>query len=485
MFKDKFFPWFLFLTTFYIALFSFLSIFRLYSFGSHYYDLGIMHQVVFNTFKGDFLEFTNPHKIVSISQFYKLNLRDLEQLNTLRFAIHFDPILALLSLFYFVWEGPETLLVLQSLIIGLGALFVYKIARLVLKSKFLSFLFGVLYLFYYPLHFINLFDFHAVSLSPTLLLAGVYFLLKENFRLNYKALIFLFLATLTKENVILVIFLIFIWVYLKSKNHVYLILSFLSFVYFIAVVKFLMPYFAGGSFFGGKYYSFSLQENLQRFFSKATFEYLKNLTSPLLFLPFFSPFNLLPALSEILKNTLSSNTNMRSLYFHYSSALLSFLFISSIFAVSKIKSVNFRKILLIFLVFYNFGLAFKKGPASYFFDKYKLDGQRLKLVKELSKRYSDYNLVLSSTGQLAPFFSGRRYFIHFLYDPAFKQVGYSKDDIIKSANKYRLAKVIIVAKWEIQGELAEYYYEKLKNDKDYKIVFEKAGVEVYEKIGKN
>ncbi len=454
-----------FLMLAYSLIFSFLSIYRLYSFGSHYYDLGIMHQVVYNTFKGNFLELTNPHLLK----------------NTSRLSIHFDPILALLSPFYFAWRGPETLLVLQSLIVALGAVFVFKIAKVVLKKDLLALLFATLYLSFYPLHFANLFDFHAVALSPTLLLGGVYYLLKENFRLNFKALGLLFLASLAKENVIAVVFLIFIWAFWRSRKKVYLVLAGIAFLYFIFVVKFVIPYFAGGAFFGGKYYTLSLSENLKRFFSKSSLDYLKNIFFPLFFLPFLSPGNLIFGVSEILKNTLSSNGNMRNLYFHYSSALLPSLFISSIFAISKIRSYNFKKILLFVLVFYNLALTFKKGPFSYFFDKYKIDSQRLAIVKQLSQKYSDYQLPLSSTGQLAPFFAGRRVFIHFLFDPAYSQVGLSKSDIIKRAEKYRLAEVVIIGSWEIQGELAEYYYNKLRQDKDYKLVFEKLGIEVYER----
>lgn len=465
----------------YFILFSYLSIFRLYSFGSHYYDLGIMHQVVYNTFKGDFLQFTNPHKIASSLQASEFNLQGLEEINNLRLAVHSDPILALLSPFYFIWSGPETLLVLQSFITALGAFFVFKIAKLVLKKQLLAILFASLYLSFYPLHFANLFDFHAVVFSPTLLLGGVCYLLKENFKLNFKALLFLFLATLTKENVIAVVFLIFLWAFWRSRKKIYLALAAGAFLYFVFVVKFVIPYFAGGSFFGGKYYTFSPSENLRRFFSKSSLDYLKNIFSPLFFLPLLSPTNLIFGFSEILKNTLSSNENMRNLYFHYSSALFPSLFISSIFAVSKMRSYNFKKILLFALVFYNLILTFQKGPFSYFFKKYRIDWERLEVVKQLSEKYSDYNLALSSTGQIAPFFAGRKIFVDFLFDPAFSQVGYSKDDIIKRAEKYKLADVVVIAAWEIQGELSNYYYKKLKQDKDYKLVYKNSGIEVYER----
>ncbi len=449
----------------YFLLFSSFSILRLYSFGSHYYDLGIMHQVVYNTFKGNFLELTNPHLLQ----------------NTSRLAIHFDPILALAAPFYLIWSGPETLLVLQSAVLASGAFFIYKIARLVLKGQLFATLFAIVYLSFYPLHFVNLFDFHPVALSPTLLLAGVYYLLKEDFKLNLKAIGFLFLASLTKENVIAVVFLIFIWAFWRSRKKIYLVLSAFAFLYFIFVVKFVIPFFAGGDFFGGKYYTLSLSENLRRFFSRSSLEYFRSIFSPLFFLPLLSPGNLIFGISEILKNTLSANGNMRNLYFHYSSALFPALFVASIYAVARIGSYNLRKILLFALVFYNILLGLESGPFSYFFEKYKLDWQRLKIVRQLAEKYSDYDLALASTGQLAPFFSGRRVFFDFLFDPAFSQVGLSEDDIIKRADKYRKAEVVIIGDWEIQGRWAQYYYQKLKEDPDYRLVFENSGVEVYER----
>ncbi len=446
-------------------LFSYLSLFRLYSFGSHYYDLGIMHQVVFNTSRGRFLEFTNPHLLQ----------------NTSRLAIHFDPVLALFSPFYFIYRGPETLLVLQTLIISLGVIFVWKISRLILKDNALSFLISLIYLFFYPLHFINLFDFHAVALSPTLLLGGVYFLLRENFKINFKALAFLILATLTKENVILVVALLFFWAFLRSKKKGYLVLSFVSFIYFIVVVKIVIPYFAGGKFFGGKYYTLSILENFKRFFRRETFLYLHKIFSPFFYLPLLAPFEILPLLSEIAKNTLSSNANMRSFYFHYLSATIPFLFISFIFGLKKVRSLRVQRGLVFSILVLNIIFSFKKGPFSYFFKKYKVDKKKLEIIRQLSRKYSDENVVLSSTGQIAPFFSGRKTFIHFLFDPAFSQIGLSKTDIIRKALKYRRADVVIVAVWEIQDELAKYYYTQLKQDKNYKLVFESSGIEVYEK----
>jgi uncharacterized membrane protein len=50
----------------YIAIFSYLSVKRNLAFNSHYFDLGIMNQVAFNTSQGHFLEMTNQDLIKKI-----------------------------------------------------------------------------------------------------------------------------------------------------------------------------------------------------------------------------------------------------------------------------------------------------------------------------------------------------------------------------------------------------------------------------------
>ena len=143
----------------FIVVFSYLSIKRYRTLNSYYYDLGIMNQVVYNTSKGRFLEMTN---------------QDLKK-NVSRLAIHFDPILAIFAPFYKIYEGPEVLLIGQALILGLGAWAVFLISEKILKKKFISMIFALSYLFYFPVQRAVIFDFHAVTLATTFLLFALYF----------------------------------------------------------------------------------------------------------------------------------------------------------------------------------------------------------------------------------------------------------------------------------------------------------------------
>src|SRR3990167_5113324 len=191
----------------YIFFFSYFSILRYKTLYASYYDLGIMHQTVHNTYSsiktGDwsrFLELTNPMGADQIK----------------RMAIHNDILLALLSVFYFIYSGPEMLLIIQSIVIALGALAIYKISLNVFKINLLSLIFSISYLFYFPLQRANIFDFHAVTLATTFLLFMFCFWLVNKYFLSF---IFFILGIFTKEQVALTTLFFGLYILLMIKGH--------------------------------------------------------------------------------------------------------------------------------------------------------------------------------------------------------------------------------------------------------------------------
>ena len=71
-----------------------------------------MVQTVWNTAHGHFLQMTSGDG-VQIS----------------RLAAHFDPILAAFAPLWWIWPSPEMLLTVQAVVVALGALPVYWLAR--------------------------------------------------------------------------------------------------------------------------------------------------------------------------------------------------------------------------------------------------------------------------------------------------------------------------------------------------------------------
>ena len=169
----------------YVIVLSVLSLYRYWTFQAQAYDLGNMDQAVWNTLHGRFFVFTNRGW-----DYYG---------PPTRLAIHVEPILLPLSLLYLIHSSPETLLIFQSLALGLGAIPVFLLARHWLpRWPLVGVLLVLTYLLSPALIGENLFDFHAVTLATPLLLSAVLAMVKRRYGWFLLAAL---LAAMCKEDV--------------------------------------------------------------------------------------------------------------------------------------------------------------------------------------------------------------------------------------------------------------------------------------------
>ncbi len=84
-------------------------------------------QAIWTTLHGNMLHMTICN-VVGDTNCYSLN-------GIPRFAIHFEPVLFVVSLFYIPWPNPDTLLVLQSIVVATGAFPAFWLARLVCATN--------------------------------------------------------------------------------------------------------------------------------------------------------------------------------------------------------------------------------------------------------------------------------------------------------------------------------------------------------------
>lgn len=446
----------------FVTLFSYLSIKRYRTLNSYYYDLGIMNQVVHNTSRGRILEMTN---------------QDLKR-NVSRFAIHFDPILAAFAPFYWIYPGPEVLLVGQAIILGLGAWAVFLIAEKVLKKNSISLLFSISYLFYFAVQRTVLFDFHAVTLSTTFFLFALYFnLVKKN--LFY--FLFIFLALLTKEHIGLIVFMLGLYlIFFRKEKKLGLITAFIGLVFFIATVYFIIPYFRGGDHFASGYFQ-NIRPRLRSIITDGI-SYTKLLMAPALYSLFALPA-LLIALPEWAINVISTNNNMISYYFHYHSVIVAFLFYSLILGYKNfdtlVKSKLVKRAVFILFILLNLWSIYQYNPVPKFV-KRPVGYKELNEVTEKSivfwrEKLSDENIKVSTTPKLAPFFTNRSYYHNFLYDSAFAEMGLVDDDIMGTIDDYKTAEYVIIYRPEIgdvsTGSLPVRFYIKLREDNEFKMIY--------------
>ena len=466
----------------YIGIFSFLSIKRYKTLNSHYYDLGIMDQVVFNTSRGRFLEMTDPQ--------LKKNVN--------RLAIHFDPILAVFAPFYKIYQGPEVLLIGQTVILALGALAVYLIGQQIIKKKPISLLFAISYLCFFPIQRANIFDFHGVVLATTFLLFAIYFNLVKKNRWSF---IFILLSLLTKEHVGLVIFLFGLYLFfIKKEKKFGTVVAGTGIIFFVSTMYLMIPYFRKETHFALRYYKdFLIRDPLltiKYLLQKDTFDYVLKMIKPN-FYSILSPLVLLISLPEWVINIFSSNSNMRSIYFHYNSLIIPFIYYSLILGYKNFNnlvknSLVKRTILIIFIGFniYSFYLynpipsGFVKEPVIYT----DISQEKMKTIKQWQDILKDENIKLATTPKLAPFFTARKYYFNFLYDTAYSLMGYTDEEIYNSkSNDYKMADYVIIDRTEIgdlsQKTLPARFFQNFMNDKDYEVIFSSdQQIEIYKKI---
>lgn len=360
-------------TLMYSAYFTLATFLKYDNYYSGRFDLGNMAQTVWNTVHGNIFMLTDPNGVREIS----------------RLAFHADFMLILLSPFYLLWEDPRTLLLIQTLVLAAGGIFVYLIAGYVLKNKLLSLVFAACYFLNPAVNFVNLFDFHPVALATTFILAGFYFVLKS----NYKAVIlFLVLAGLCKEEVWIVDAIFGLYFLFVSKRKLLgaaiFILSSLIFYFLIWIA---IPKTLGKEHFALSFYSdygdspssvvknifLSPVKTLSTLFMPDRIYYVKQLFMPLGYLSFLAfPF-LIFAGPDLGIDLLSNNGALHQIYYQYSATITPFIFISAIYAVSlfhrKLPEIPTLAVCIFLLSTtilsaYNYGpLPFAKKPQNQMF----------------------------------------------------------------------------------------------------------------------
>ncbi|MCX7996554.1 MAG: DUF2079 domain-containing protein [Patescibacteria group bacterium] len=482
----------------YVIYFSVASIYRIHVYVAHYFDLGIMHQTTYNTYKAlstfdwsRFLELTDPFEPYQIK----------------RMAIHNDMILALIAPLYFIWDGPETLLVVQTVAIGLGALSLYLVGTRLFSRKqyarWLSLAVAAAYLLYPMTAYVNLFDFHGVALSMAFLPFMVYYWLCGKYRLSF---LFAVLAMLTKEQVALTVgfFGLFAaytaFFHAKKRNaRAYVFpgtLFLISIAWFFLVMKVIIPISRpDGTHFALEYYgkfgssSAAVVVNLllnpvqaaEYLTHAGVIEYLRTLLQPVAYLPLLGLPALAAAAPEFGINILSSNGNMRMIIYHYTAVLIPFIFIATLYGMRFLLGFAERHrpahtgavagilvaVLLAFtgIAAVSFGpLPGSKTEAVHMFGN--RPATRDALIEWAQKLESD-EISVAATGKFAPYFTSRRYF--YLMSDRYEKADYV---IVNPQEVYES----YGSEWAIPG------YEALRQDPRYYMVENRPGLQVFKRL---
>ena len=332
----------------FVIFFSAVRLLQHYTFTNNAFDDGFNDNIIWNTLHGNFM--------YSDLKGYMVLGDHLELANLL-----FIP-------FYLLGLGPWILYIGQTLIIGLGALPIFWLAKERIKDERFVFLLPLAYLLYVPTVNITFQGYYPIALAITPLLFAAYYLIKD----KYGWFVFwLFLACLAQENIYLVaaFFGPYIFFY-KKKRLLGGLIFFSGLAAFFLAITVVIPHFNSAGQFAyygrfaylGKTAPAMLATLCLRPWTVLPYVvtpdkiwYVLGLFWPLAFLSLRSPAFLLPALPILAQNLLTTYREMYQLGSRYPSAIVPFVFLSAIFGLEKVidrgqSTGHILKTLIVFMV---------------------------------------------------------------------------------------------------------------------------------------
>ncbi len=170
----------------YSVVFSYLLSLKFHAFQVYAWDFGVYAQAIHTTVSSGTLFFS------TVELPYTSGVLPFGT----QLAVHFSPFLFLVLPFYMAVPSPTTLLAIKSIVIALGAIPIFLMAKWKLSSLKLGLLFSTSYLLLPALQGVNWFDFQPQAFFPTFVLFALFYMEKQQLK---PTLAFLLLAFSTVE----------------------------------------------------------------------------------------------------------------------------------------------------------------------------------------------------------------------------------------------------------------------------------------------
>jgi len=317
---------------FYIVFFSAMNLYKYQNFGYDGMDLGIIHQVFFNSANG---------------QWFSSSIHSPSYLGD-----HFSPMLIILLPFYMLFKHPITLLILQNIALALCAIPLFLIAK-----KYFTPLTSLGIAFAWLLNPVvenmSMYEFSFMAFTLPFIFFAIVFYKNNSF---FPFLLMASMALLAREDVAIFIFMFGIIALIEKREKKWIIIPcFLALIYFIFAIKFIGWIKPDGGYKFSVYYSwlgttpleifsniiFHPLAAIKRFFYMENIEMVLGLLMPFSFLPVIAPKYLLFALLSFAQIFfLYTPPGAIVLKTHYGALFLPALFLSYIFALKKLKEIK-------------------------------------------------------------------------------------------------------------------------------------------------
>lgn len=266
---------------------------------------------------------------------------------------HMAIILFLIAPLYLLFPSPLLLLYLQTLALGIGAWWIFMLARRELSEKWAAGL-SLVYLIYSPLIYLNLYEFHPIALAVPFVTGMLYCYKAQRFR---PFLILLLLALSCQENVALISVAFAFYALADRKRGLWFRVPLaVGIIYFWFAVIVIMPRLNNNTVQFIRLYGHlgeSLPEVLRnaivhpfytlRFmFTAEKVVFLNALLGPVAYLSLLSPLSLLPASLVLVQRLLSIRASEATVVYHYQAEMIPFVFFAAIYGIKRLLKLKHR-----------------------------------------------------------------------------------------------------------------------------------------------
>jgi len=400
------------------------SIIKHNHFGTVAWDFGLADQVIWHYSK---FHIPAPSTIRGLSNIW---------------GDHFHPIWILFAPLFWIWDDARMLLIIDPIIAGIGAIYIFKIACKYLKNNLIALVLTFSYLTFFGLQNALDFPFRGDTIAAALLALAFYFILEKKW-LKYYIVIFFILCC--KESFSLYVTFLGIWLIVKKEYKAGIVSLILGILWWFLIIKYLIP-----SFLGSPYPIFTYQqlgnnygEVLKTvltnpiFVLKVLFNPAEKMNTILVmlasfgFLSVFAPSFLIVAIPMLGERFLSSNYLLWLTVFHYSVTIAPVLAVSCIFGIKKIISnikrplfgrCNFLFIsitLVLISIFFSQSLSLPLARLRHI-DFYKTSSDQLSIYRAIKEIPSNASVAAQDT--IVPHLSHRENI--FLYGGATNNADY-------------------------------------------------------------
>lgn len=341
----------------YTVVFSWHMILQYLAFHTYAWDLGIYNQAMWTTaHQGQLFYYTCELYFVPNGSF---------------FGIHFSPILFFIVPIYALFSRPETLLMVQSFVLALGAIPLYLLAKEKI-NRVSAFVFSLCYLLNPLLQGVNSYDFHVEAFFPLFMLLSLFYLEKRNWLRFFASLV---LSLMVMEQISYIVTFLGFYVLWTFKGRILsairthridirsvavpLVTFALGIGWFFLsqfIIGRINPYPPPELKAGQNFAVLGVDEprniplyvlmhpdkawNALTFDFYSKFSYLLFAFAPLMFLSILSPVVLISALPWFGLIMVASYPPYYQMGFQYSALIIPFIFVSAILGMTKVVNVG-------------------------------------------------------------------------------------------------------------------------------------------------